>query len=135
MPSSSSILKLPSYCLWCHSNRQRKRHTTSEFMLLQTSPLLIHLVQFAKCWRIFLGLKSKALYRSSEKKSFSLVQVFRHKRSTNSMAKKRKKKKTVMQVQSFRFANLRGCFHEGRKIRPSIRKMLEGKIAFRWVNM
>ena len=44
------------------------------------------------------------------------------------MAKKRKKKKRVMQVQSFRFANLRDCLHEGRKIRPSTRKILEGKI-------
>ena len=134
LPSPSSMLKLPSYSLWCDSNRQQKRHTTSEFVLLQTSPLLIHLVQFVKCWRIFLGLKSKALYRSSEKKSFSLVQVF-HKTSTNSMEKKcKKKKKRVMQVQSFRFANLKGCLHEGRKIQPSTRKILKGKTTFRWVN-
>ena len=40
-----------------------------------------------------------------------------------------------MQVQSFCFANLKGCLHEGRKIRPSTRKILEGKITCRWVNM
>ena len=40
-----------------------------------------------------------------------------------------------MQVQSFCFANLKGCLHEGRKIWPSTRKILEGKITCRWVNM
>ena len=51
------------------------------------------------------------------------------------MAKKcKKKKKRVMQVQSSRFANLKGCLHEGRKIQPSTRKILKDKTTFRWVN-
>ena len=100
-------------------------------VLLQTSPLSIHLVQFVKCWRIFLGLKSKALYRSSEQKNRFLWFKFFIKRPTNSMAKKcKKKKKSVMRVQSFCFANLRGCLHEGGKIRPRTTKILKGKTTF-----
>ena len=47
--------------------RLRKRHLKSEFVLLQTLQRVFHLVQFVKCWRIFLELNSKRLYQSSEK--------------------------------------------------------------------
>ena len=49
--------------------RQRlpKRHLKSDFVLLQTLQRVFHLVQFVKCWRIFLELNSKRLYQSSEK--------------------------------------------------------------------
>ena len=39
----------------------------SELALLQTLLCLIHLVQFVKCWQIFLELNSKRLYLSSGK--------------------------------------------------------------------
>ena len=42
--------------------------TKSEFALLQTSSLLLHLVQYVKCRRIFLELDSKGLSLSSQKK-------------------------------------------------------------------
>ena len=42
--------------------------TKSEFALLQTSSLLLHLVQYVKCRRIFLELDSKGLCLSSQKK-------------------------------------------------------------------
>ena len=43
----------------------RKRHLKSEFALLQT---LSRLIQFVKCWLIFLELNSKRLYQSSLRK-------------------------------------------------------------------
>ena len=76
-------IKLP-YGLWdltletkLHLNRDvkqkrrrrlRKRHLKSEFALLQTLSRLFKLVQFVKCWPIFLELNSKRLYQSSGKK-------------------------------------------------------------------
>ena len=39
--------------------RLRKRHLKSEFVLLQTLSHVSHLVQFVKCWQIFLELNSK----------------------------------------------------------------------------
>ena len=42
--------------------RLRKRH--SKRALLQTSWRLLHLVQFIKCWQIYLEMNSKRLYRS-----------------------------------------------------------------------
>ena len=55
--------------------------TKSEFALLQTSSLLLHLVQYVNCRRIFLELDSKGLCLSSQKKeklnkSLSRVLVF-----------------------------------------------------------
>ena len=38
-------------------------------MLLQTLSHVSHLVQFVKCWRIFLELNSKGRYQSSEKEN------------------------------------------------------------------
>ena len=42
-------------------------HLKSELALLQTLLCLIHLVQFVKCWQIFLELNSKRLSLSSGK--------------------------------------------------------------------
>ena len=56
--------------------RLRKRHLKSEFVLLQTLQRVFHLVQFVKCWRIFLELNSKSLYQSSEKGKESRCLVF-----------------------------------------------------------
>ena len=54
----------------------QKRHLKSEFALLQTSSCLFHLVQFVKCWRIFLDLNFKGLYQSSEQENESRFLVF-----------------------------------------------------------
>ena len=51
--------------------RLRKRHLKSEVGLLQTLSRLFQLVQFDKCWQIFLDLNSKRLYRSSGKEKES----------------------------------------------------------------
>ena len=51
--------------------RLRERLLKSEVALLQTLSRLIHLVQFVKCWKLFLELNSKRLYQSSE--SYCLV--------------------------------------------------------------
>ena len=56
--------------------RLRKRHLKSEFVLLQTLQRVFHLVQFVKCWRIFLELNSKRVYQSSEKGKESRCLVF-----------------------------------------------------------
>ena len=47
----------------------------SEFVLLQTSSLIIYLVQFVKYWQIFLELNSKRQYLSSEKESSIVSRV------------------------------------------------------------
>ena len=39
--------------------------TKSEVALIQTLSRLFHLVQFVKCWQLFLELNSKRLQRSS----------------------------------------------------------------------
>ena len=54
----------------------RKRHLKSEFALLQTLSCIFHLVQFVKCWQIFLELNFKGLYQSSEKEKESRWLVF-----------------------------------------------------------
>ena len=41
----------------------------SEFALLQTLSRSSHLIQFVKCWQIFLELNSKELYQSSGKET------------------------------------------------------------------
>ena len=51
--------------------RLRKRNSISEFALLQTLSRLFQLVQFVKCWQIFLELNSKRLYQSSAKEKES----------------------------------------------------------------
>ena len=56
--------------------RLRKRHLKSVFVLLQTLQRVFHLLQFVKCWRIFLELNSKSLYQSSEKGKESRCLVF-----------------------------------------------------------
>ena len=52
--------------------RLRKRHVKSEFALLQTLSRLFLLVQFVKCWQIFVEFNFKRLYQSSGKKIKSL---------------------------------------------------------------
>ena len=49
----------------------RKRNSISEFALLQTLSRLFQLVQFVKCWQIFLELNSKRLHESSRKEKES----------------------------------------------------------------
>ena len=45
--------------------RLRERRLKSEAELLQTLSHFFQLVQFVKCWQIFLELNSKRLYQSS----------------------------------------------------------------------
>ena len=54
----------------------QKRHLKSEFPLPQTLLCLFHLVQFVRCWWIFLEFNSKGLYQSSEKEKGSRCLVF-----------------------------------------------------------
>ena len=56
--------------------RLPKRHLKSDFMLLQTLSRIFHLVQFVKCWQIFLELNFKGLYQSSGKEKESRWLVF-----------------------------------------------------------
>ena len=55
--------------------RLRIRQLKSEVALLQTLSRLFHLIQFVKCWQLFLKLNSKRLHRSlgKEKESRSVV--------------------------------------------------------------
>ena len=53
-----------------HENVNEKKKYL-EFALLQTLSRLFQLVQFAKCWQIFLELSSKRLYQSSGKEKES----------------------------------------------------------------
>ena len=59
----------------------RKRNSISEFALLQTLSRLFQLVQFVKCWQIFLELNSKRLYRSSGKEKESRCLRSRHRQN------------------------------------------------------
>ena len=56
--------------------RLRKRHLKGEFPPLQTLSHLLRLVQFVKCWQIFLELNSKSLYQGSEKEKETRCVVF-----------------------------------------------------------
>ena len=56
--------------------RLLKRHLKSELVLPQTLQRVFHLIQFVKCWRIFLELNSKRLYQSSEKEKESRYLAF-----------------------------------------------------------
>ena len=56
--------------------RLRKDHLKNEFALLETLLHLFQLVQFIKCWQIFLELNSKRLYQSSGKEKESRCLVF-----------------------------------------------------------
>ena len=53
-----------------------KRHLKSEFALSQTLSRLFHLVQFVKCWQIFLELNSKGPRQSAGKEKESHCRVF-----------------------------------------------------------
>ena len=56
--------------------RLRKRHLKNVIALLQTFSRLFHLIQFVKCWRIFLESNSKSLLKSSGKGKESRCLVF-----------------------------------------------------------
>ena len=56
--------------------RLRKLHLKNAIALLQTFSRLFHLVQFVKCWRIFLESNSKSLFKSSGKRKESRCLVF-----------------------------------------------------------
>ena len=94
--------------------RLRKRHLKSEFVVLQTLQRVFHLVQFVKCWRIFLELNSKRVYQNSETGKESRCLVFKSptKREIRQshvevvQRRQRKVQKSVMHVQSCCFANL-----------------------------
>ena len=84
---SGSIEFLDNFCPKCdvsvirelkeqRGRRLRKRHLKNEFTLLQTLSRLFRLVQFVKCWHIFLVLNVKRLYQSSGKEKESRCLVF-----------------------------------------------------------
>ena len=90
-----------------------KSHLKSEFALLQTVSRLFQLVQFVKCWQIFLELNSKRLHQSSGKENESRCLAFtsstkreiRHFHVVVVQRRLRKVQKIVMHRQSC-FANL-----------------------------
>ena len=99
--------------------RLRKRQLKSEFALLQSLPRLFHFVYFVKCWQMFLELNSKGLrYQSSGKEKESCCLVFpsstkRELRRFHVVVLRRRQRnvpKSVMHVQSCRFANQTCCF-------------------------
>ena len=95
--------------------RLQKRPLNSEFALLQTLLGLFHLVQFDKCWQIFLEVNSKRLDQSSgkEKGSRCLVCTSSTRRENRHFyvevvqRRLRNVQKSVIHVQSCCFANLR----------------------------
>ena len=99
--------------------RLRKRQLKSEFALLQSLSRLFHFVYFLKCWQMFLELNSKGLrYQSSGKEKESCCLVFpsstkRELRRFHVVVLRRRQRnvpKSVMHVQSCRFANQTCCF-------------------------
>ena len=96
-----------------------KRQLKSEFALLQSLSRLFHFVYFVKCWQMFLELNSKGLrYQSSGKEKESCCLVFpsstkRELRRFHVVVvqwRQRNVPKSVMHVQSCRFANQTYCF-------------------------
>ena len=101
--------------------RQRrlwKRHLKNEFTLLQTLLHLFQLIQFIKCWQIFLELNSKRLYQSSGKEkeshrlvfTFSTKREFRHFHIVIMQQGQINVQKSMMHEQSCCFANLKTLF-------------------------
>ena len=94
--------------------RLRKRHLKREFAPLQTLSRLFQLVQFVKCWQIFLELNSKRLHQSSGKENGSRCLAFtsstkreiRHFHVVVVQRRQRNVQKSVMHVQSCCFTNL-----------------------------
>ena len=92
----------------------RKRPLKSELALLQTLLGLFHLVQFDKCWQIFLEVNSERLYQRSgkEKESSFLVCTSsttsenRHFYVVVVQRRLRNVQKSVIHVQSCCLANL-----------------------------
>ena len=98
--------------------RLPKRHLKSEFPPPQTSSHLFQLVQFVKCWQIFLELNSKRLYQSSGKEkeshrlvfTFSTKREFRHFHIVIIQQWQMNVQKSMMHEQSCCFANLKTLF-------------------------
>ena len=94
--------------------RLRERRLKSEAELLQTLSRFFQLVQFVKCWQIFLELNSKRLYQSSGKEKESRCLVFtsstkreiRHFHVVVVQWRRRNVQKSVMHVQNCYFANV-----------------------------
>ena len=92
--------------------RLRKRHLKSEFALLQTLSRLFQLVQFVKCWQIFLELNSKRLHPSSGKDNRCLVltsptkREIRHFHVVVVQRRQRNVQKSVLHVPSCCFAKI-----------------------------
>ena len=113
LPSVSLDLKVPIREKQ-RRRRVRKRHSKSEFALLQTLSRLFHLVQFVKFWQMFLELNSKRLYQSSGKGKECRCFVFtsstkreiRHFHVVVVLRRQRNVQKSVMHVQRCCFANL-----------------------------
>ena len=109
LPSASLDLKV---AIREKRRRLRKRHLKSEFAQLQTLSGSFHLVQFVKCWQIFLELNSKRLYQSSRREKESCCFVFtsstkreiRHFDVVVVLRRQRNVQKSVMHVQSCCFA-------------------------------
>ena len=70
--------------------RQRKRHQKCDFVPFQNSLLIFCLLQFVKCWRIFLELNSWRPYHSSEKEKGNCRFVITSSRKPSDDGKKRK---------------------------------------------
>ena len=109
LPSPLSDLKVSII----RRRRLRKRYVKSEVALLQTLSRLFHLVQFIKCWLIFLELNSEGPYRRSGKKkesrclafSFSTKSEMRHFHFVDVQRRQRNVQKRVMHLQSCCSAN------------------------------
>ena len=94
--------------------RPRKRHWKSKVAVLQTVSRLVHLVQFLKCWQLFLELNSTRLYQSSGKEKETRCLVFpsstkremRHFQVVVVQRRLRNVQKSMMHVQSCYFVNL-----------------------------
>ena len=113
-------------CL-CWSNREikqrqrrrlRKRHLKSQFALLQTLSRFFHLVEFVKCWQLFLEWNSKGQYQSPGKEKESCCLVFtsstkreiRHFHVVVVQRRLRNAQKSVMYVHGCCFAYSMYCF-------------------------
>ena len=113
LPSASLDLKVPIREKQ-RRRRLRKSHSKREFALLQTLSGLFHLVQFVKCWQIFVELNSKRRYQSSGKEKESRCFVItsltkreiRHLHVVVVLRGQRNVQKSVMHVQRCCFANL-----------------------------
>ena len=111
----SSHLKLPNKQR--QRGRLRKRHLKSQFALLQTLSRFFHLVEFVKCWQLFLEWNSKGQYQSpgKEKESYlvftsSTKREIRHFHVVVVQRRLTNAQKSVIYVHSCCFAYSMYCF-------------------------